>query len=71
MASVDEKYLADAALGTNETAVAAVTDYPRLIENILQLLPQTRQVFVVIGSGQVGQFWRRQPESEFRRFRIG
>jgi len=67
-ASVDQKYLGDLPLGDNETAVAAVNDYPRVIENILQLLPQTRQVFMVTGSGQVGQFWRRELENEFRRF---
>ena len=67
-ASVDQKYLGDAPLGDNETAVAVVNDYPRVIEDILQLLPQTRQVFMVMGSGQVGQFWRRELENEFRRF---
>jgi len=67
-ASVDQKYLGDLPLGDNETAVAAVNDYPHVIENILQLLPQTRQVFMVTGSGQVGQFWRRELENEFRRF---
>ena len=67
-ASVDQKYLGDLPLGDNETAVAAVNDYPHVIENILQLLPQTRQVFMVTGSGQVGQFWRRELENEFGRF---
>ena len=68
LASVDQKYLGDAPLGDNETAVAVVNDYPRVIEDILQLLPQTKQVFMVIGSGQIGQFWRRELENEFRRF---
>ena len=67
-ASVDQKYLGDAPLGDNETAVAVVNDFPRVIEDILQLLPQTRQVFMVMGSGPIGQFWRRELESEFRRF---
>ena len=67
-ASVDQKYLGDVPLGDNETAVAVVNDYPRVIEDILQLLPQTKQVFMVTGSGQVGQFWRRELENEFRRF---
>jgi signal transduction histidine kinase len=67
-ASVDQKYLRDAPLGDNETAVAVVNDYPRVIENVLQLLPQTRQVVMVVGSGPVGQFWRRELENEFRRF---
>ena len=58
----------DAPLGDNETAVAVVNDYPRVIETVLQLLPQTRQVFMVVGSGPIGQFWRRELENEFRRF---
>ena len=67
-ASVDQTYLGDAPLGDNETAVAVVNDYPRVIDDILQLLPQTRQVFMVMGSGPIGQFWRRELENEFRRF---
>ncbi len=30
--------------------------------------PETRQVFMVMGSGQLGQFWHRELESEFKRF---
>ena len=67
-ASVDQRYLGDAPLGENETAVAVANDYPRVIEEILQLLPQTKQVFVVTGSGQIGQFWHRELEKSFRRF---
>ena len=68
LASVDQKYLGDAPLGDNETAVAVVNDYPHVIEEILQVLPQTKQVFMVVGSGPVGQFWRRELETAFRRF---
>jgi len=67
-AAVDQRYLGDAPLGENETAVSFVTDYPGAIDGILQLLPQTRQVFVVTGSGQIGQFWHRELEDAFRRF---
>jgi signal transduction histidine kinase len=68
LASVDQKYLRDAALGDNEAAVAVVNDYPRVIETVLLLLPQTRHVVMVVGSGPIGQFWRRELENEFRRF---
>ena len=67
-ASVDQQWLRDAPLGENETAVAVVNDYPRLINDILQVLPETRQVFMVIGSGTIGQFWRRELETGFSRF---
>jgi signal transduction histidine kinase len=72
-ASVDERFLRDAPLGENETAVAIDNDFPGLVDDILQLLPHTKQVFVVTGSGQLGQFWRRELEDLFTRFheRVG
>ena len=68
-ASVDERYLRTAPLTGNETAVAVVNDFPRLIDDILQVLPDTKQVFMIVGSGSLGQFWRRVLEGEFTRFR--
>ena len=68
-ASVDQRYLRDAPLGNNETAVPVVNDFPGLIDNILHLLPDTKQVFMVIGSGSLGRFWRGVLEGEFTRFR--
>ena len=67
-ASVDQKWFGVAPLGEDEAAVAVVNDFPRAIDGILQVLPQTRQVFMVMGSGQIGQFWRRELEDGFRRF---
>ncbi len=67
-AAVDQRFLRDAPLGENETAVVVINDYPRLIDEILQLLPQTEQVFVVTGSGLLSKFWRRELDEEFRRF---
>ena len=46
----------------------STTSFRALVEDILQLLPQTRQVFMVMGSGQIGQFWHRELENQFRRF---
>jgi len=68
-ASVDERYLRTAPLTDNETAVAVVNDFPRLIDDILRVLPETKQVFMIVGSGSLGQFWRRVLDSEFTRFR--
>ena len=67
-ASVNQQYLSDAPLGENETAVAVVSDFPGVIDQILQLLPQTKQVFVVLGSGQSGTFWGRELQMKFTRF---
>src|SRR5687767_2816951 len=68
LASVDQRYLQGAPLDENETAVAAVNDIPGLVDDILQLLPETRQVFMVMGSGLIAKFWRPELEVQFRRF---
>jgi signal transduction histidine kinase len=67
-AAVDQRYLGDAPLSENETAIAVVNDFPGLVDDILQLLPETRQVFLVMGSGQLRGFWRERLENEFERF---
>ena len=70
LASVDQRYLGAEPLRENETAVAAANDFPLVVDNILQVLPETKQIFMVIGSGAIGQFWRRVLESEFSRFKV-
>jgi signal transduction histidine kinase len=68
-AAVDQQYLGDTPLGENETAVAVNNDFPRLVDDILQLLPGTKQLFMVMGAGQMGRFWHERLERDFARFR--
>jgi signal transduction histidine kinase len=68
-ASVDKRWFRGAPFGENESAVAVANDFPRLIDDILQLLPETRQVFMLAGSGPIGRFWRQELETGFARFR--
>ena len=68
LASVDQRCLRDTPLGENETAVAVANDFPGVIDLILELLPRTKQVFVVVGSGQSGTFWGREFQTRFTRF---
>jgi signal transduction histidine kinase len=67
-ASVDHRYLRDSPLADNEAAVAVDNDFARLVDDILQVLPRTRQLFVVMGSGIMARFWRPELEKEFARF---
>src|SRR4029077_8395639 len=67
--AVDERWFRGAPLGENESAVAVANDFPRLIDDILQVLPETRQVFMVAGSGPIGRFWQKELETGFARFR--
>ena len=55
-------------LYANEAAVTAIHDFPGVVDDILQVRPQTRQVFMVIGSGVIGKFWRHRLEEQFSRF---
>ena len=67
--SVDQRYLGDAPLSENETAVAVLNDFAGLVEDILQVRPQTKRVFMVVGSGAIAKFWRHRLEELFSRFR--
>lgn len=68
LTAVDQRFLRLAPLKENETAAPVVNDVPRLIDEMLQLRPETKQVFMVLGSGPLGRFWRLQLEGEFQRF---
>ena len=67
-AAMDQRYLRGAPLDANETAVAVVNELPRLIDDILLVLPETRLIFMVTGSGAIGRFMRPELESGFARF---
>ena len=56
--AVDERRVQISALSENDAVVAVRIDYLRAIENILQVLPDTEKVTVVVGSSPVEQFWK-------------
>jgi signal transduction histidine kinase len=71
-AAVDARFLQNVTLAENETAVAVNNDPGLIFEDILRLFPDTENVFLVMGSGELGRFWREQFEREsagFRRLR--
>ena len=67
--SVDQRFLGDAPLDKNEAAVAALNDLPGIVDDILQTLPETRQIFMIVGYGPIRDFWRHRLEEQFTRFR--
>jgi signal transduction histidine kinase len=69
LAAVETRYLGRETLAANETSVTVSIDYTGLIDDILQLLPGTRQVFMVTGSGPLSTFWRTELERNFERYR--
>ena len=57
-----------APLGQRSRRRGRATTFRRIIEDILRLRPRTRQVFMVMGSGEVAKFWHRELEEQFKRF---
>jgi len=66
-AAVDER-LRDNSVTRNTTTVAVRNDSPRMIETILQVLPETKNIVVVVGRSAHEQFWREELRREFQRF---
>jgi hypothetical protein len=57
MLSIVEESRAPPTLGRNETVITSLLDLVGAIENILQVLPETTNVSVVIGNSPVEQYW--------------
>jgi signal transduction histidine kinase len=57
MLSIVEESRVPPTLGRNETAITGLLDLVGAIESILQVLPETTNVSVVIGNSPVEQYW--------------
>jgi signal transduction histidine kinase len=68
-AAVDQRFVQRGSLADNETMIAAANDMAAVVDDILQLFPDTSNVFVVLGSGPHGRFWRRELDRDLERFR--
>src|SRR5262245_32560309 len=66
--SVDQQWLQGVPLAEYEAAVTVANDFPRFVDDILLLLPQTSNLFIVMGAGQLEQFWHGVLQNELARF---
>jgi PAS domain S-box-containing protein len=66
--AVDRRRLKGVNLGANATAVGVDLDLPKIIENILQILPGTTDVEVVVGNSPLERFWQAELRQEFKPF---
>jgi signal transduction histidine kinase len=55
---VDQRRVQYSALGPNDTVVAVAIDYHAAIKSILQLLPETNHVAMVVGKSPIEKFWK-------------
>ena len=64
----EERQLQANALTANVAALPFRLDLRAVIENILQVLPETTKVFVVMGSSPLEKFWRQELAKAFEQF---
>ena len=62
--AVDERRVQYSNLTANDTAVAVRINYLSVFENILQVLPDTKDVVVVVGTSPIEKFWKEAIEKE-------
>lgn len=67
-AAVDVHHLDASALGPLDAAVPVENNLRALPEAILQLLPETRHLAIVLGDSPLERFWRAQLSRDFARF---
>jgi signal transduction histidine kinase len=58
--AVDERRVQFTAIGPNDTVAAVRIDYLDAIENILRVLPDTKNVMMVVGTSPIEQFWHEE-----------
>ena len=67
-AAVDQRTLARYVLTDTDTVVATQLDVHGYVQNILDVLPDTTQVAVVIGASPIEKFWKEEMQREFKPF---
>lgn len=68
LAGVDRRHLESTALNSNDAVVAVANDPAAMVRNILELLPGTTHVAVVLGVSPLEQFWRSEMQRDFQEF---
>ena len=64
LTAIDPRRVQQAALTENDTVVASRLDIPLLFENILRLLPRTKEIAVVVGNSPNERFWVQEMQRE-------
>ena len=68
LASVALRFVQNATLTANDTAVPVTFDPSHAIKQILQLLPETTHILTVLGTAPLERFWRAELGREFQQF---
>ncbi|WIW49540.1 HAMP domain-containing sensor histidine kinase [Bradyrhizobium sp. 62B] len=66
LTAVENRLIDRAGLGSNDVVVAIRNDFMASFENILQLLPGTKSVAVVVGASPLEKFWVEEVKRELK-----
>ncbi len=68
MGALDQRFVQQVTLSPTDAVVAGKVDLPGLVENILQLLPDTQTIAVVVGASELERFWLGELKRELAPF---
>jgi signal transduction histidine kinase len=68
IAVVEQRRVPDSRLTVNDVVAATRDDFGALFENILRVLPDTKEVFVIVGNSPIENFWRDEIKKEAKPF---
>jgi signal transduction histidine kinase len=66
--AADQRTFSEAALTSNDATVPSTLDLRKLVENILQVLPNTTNIAFVIGASPLERFWVQEMRQAFQPF---
>ena len=66
--AADQRTFSEGALTSNDATVPSTLDLPKLVENILQVLPDTNNIAFVIGASPLERFWVEGMRQAFQPF---
>jgi signal transduction histidine kinase len=66
--ALDERFAKQVAISPADAVVAGKLDLPSLVDNILQLLPETETIAVVVGASDLERFWLGELQRELAPF---
>ncbi|KRP92555.1 ATPase [Bradyrhizobium yuanmingense] len=68
LTAVEHRLIDRANLGDNDVVVAVRNDFVAAFDNILQVLPDTRSVAIVVGASPLETFWMEELKRELKSF---
>jgi hypothetical protein len=68
LAAVEQRRIEHSGLTANDAVVAVSLDIAGVVQNILQVLPDTKNVAVVIGNSSIEKFWLEQARNDLQPF---